>query len=145
MEISPQEFVELARLLKMPGQEAAASRLLRKGEENAPFSKSVQRPSEKEMRKRIIDLLKSTYMREGFGMEEAAQVVSDKLHRRVTTTRNAVNWARSKGIILQKGRGHYFTEFIQERVAAKLQEQVGTTEIGPQLQAQQVSVPAPGN
>jgi hypothetical protein len=55
-------------------------------------------------------------------MRDAATLVSERLHFQRTTVRNAIQWARGKGELLKQGHGYYFSDFIQQQVAAKIQE-----------------------
>ena len=126
MQISPQELVELARLI-------SDGRGLAMGQKRIPKSESVidelatpsiNRPSRVETRTRIIELLKSTYLKEGFSMREAVQLVAEKLDRQEHTASMAMRSALNQGIIIRRGRGYFFTEFIKKQVETKLRDQI---------------------
>ena len=96
----------------------------------APVRRSSQsrashkpRPTKEATYQRIITLLRETFPKEGFSMRDAVAVVREKLDLRHKTTQNAMSWARGKGVILRKGRGYYFTDFIKSQVKGRLEQE----------------------
>jgi len=87
------------------------------------LTKGGKHVSKEEMQEKIIQLLKTTFKHKGFDIDEAAALVEKKLDRRKTTVQKAVALAVEKGVLQRKGGTHAFTEFIQQRIATKLQEQ----------------------
>lgn len=75
--------------------------------------------SKEETYKKILAGLKMAFPK-GFGMAEAAAHVQTKLGYKRTSTRNAISWARKKGHLLKKGYGYFYTDVLQERVAAQM-------------------------
>ena len=108
--------------------------MFKQDQDRAPVRRSSQsrashkpRQTKEATYQRIITLLRETFPSEGFSMRDAVAVVREKLDLRHKTTQNAMSWARAKGVILRKGRGYYFTDFIQQQVKTRLgSERSGT-------------------
>lgn len=56
-------------------------------------------------------------------MQEATALVQDKLDLRETTTKQAITRAKKEGLLLKRNRLLIWTVIVQEKVAARLQEQ----------------------
>jgi hypothetical protein len=78
------------------------------------------RHSKEETQRQIIDTLQAEFGKSAFQMKDAQLVVKQKLDRRAKTVQLTVKWAIDEGILIRKGMSYYFTEFVQEKIMAKL-------------------------